>query len=326
MLLSIILPVYNGGHTLRCAVDSVLAQTDPNWELIIVDDGSSDDSLQLAVEYGRKDDRIRVVEGRTNAGPAVARNRGIDLAKGDWLGFLDCDDVLHRDFVGRMTAAARTFDADIVWCQYEICNGGGRIPVSSGMADGTLLGPQQALKLFYKDTDGIGSMWNKIYARSIFSQPDKLRINPARVRAEDWEFNIFAFRRMRRLAVLEESLYDYRHCNKESVMSLFRKGDYELMWRSVSLLESVSRDMNLGFGFADIVDVHGASFMEYAYRGIKELPRREIMDIFREERFMRCVDSLDAGRLPKTYRVLACLLKHRLYRTACLLFGRNCRR
>lgn len=123
MLLSIILPVYNREQTLGDAINSVIVQTSPHWELIIIDDYSSDGSLRLADEYAKKDNRIRVLSNSANMGPAVARNRGIDVAKGDYIGFLDSDDTLHQDFVKRMSETALLYDADVIWCQHMSLSG-----------------------------------------------------------------------------------------------------------------------------------------------------------------------------------------------------------
>lgn len=90
---SVIIPAYNSAATLARAVDSVCAQTWPAHEIIVVDDGSTDDTLQVARGFG---DRVRVIH-QTNAGVSMARNRGAEAATGDWLAFLDADDWYYPD-------------------------------------------------------------------------------------------------------------------------------------------------------------------------------------------------------------------------------------
>ena len=90
---SVIIPAYNSAATLARAIDSVLAQTCPAHEIIVVDDGSADDTLQLAQGYGAP---VRVIH-QSNAGVSVARNRGAEAATGDWLAFLDADDWYYPD-------------------------------------------------------------------------------------------------------------------------------------------------------------------------------------------------------------------------------------
>lgn len=93
---SVIIPMFNAIGSLAPTVASVLDQSDPDFELIIVDDGSVDNSLAVALAMTAVDDRIRVVS-QDNAGPAAARNLGVELARGTLLAFLDADDIWHED-------------------------------------------------------------------------------------------------------------------------------------------------------------------------------------------------------------------------------------
>lgn len=103
-LVSAIIPTYNYGRFVCEAVDSALAQSYPSMEVIVVDDGSTDDTRQRLADYGS---RIRYV-WQSNSGLSAARNTGIREARGDWVAFLDADDVWHRDKTARQLAAART--------------------------------------------------------------------------------------------------------------------------------------------------------------------------------------------------------------------------
>lgn len=94
MRFSVITPLYNKAMYFRETVDSVLGQSCPDWEWIIVDDGSTDESLEMARQVASGDVRIQLFS-QTNAGPCTARNRGVAAARGDWLLFLDADDVLE---------------------------------------------------------------------------------------------------------------------------------------------------------------------------------------------------------------------------------------
>ena len=93
---SVIMPVYNHAHYLERAVQSVIAQTCDDWELIIVDDGSTDGSGGLVDRLAARDGRIRVLH-QANAGPAAARNAGLAVARGPWLAYLDSDDLYLPD-------------------------------------------------------------------------------------------------------------------------------------------------------------------------------------------------------------------------------------
>lgn len=108
MLISIIVPIYNIAPYLRECLDSILAQTFANWECICVDDGSSDESGTIVEEYARADARFRPVH-KINGGEGSARNAGLELAKGEWICFLDGDDIWHRSFLEDIN---RMVDAD----------------------------------------------------------------------------------------------------------------------------------------------------------------------------------------------------------------------
>jgi len=99
---SVVIPVYNGERYLAAAIDSVLTQTYQNFEIIVVDDGSKDSTPEILQQYG---DRIRAVY-QTNQGVALARNHGIKLAQGEWIAFLDADDVLLPDKLSAQLALA----------------------------------------------------------------------------------------------------------------------------------------------------------------------------------------------------------------------------
>lgn len=96
-LVSIITPSYNSAKFIKESIDSVIAQTYDNWEMIIVDDFSQDTSNEIIEEYIKKDNRIKLIKLDKNSGPAVARNRAIKEAKGRYIAFLDSDDFWHKE-------------------------------------------------------------------------------------------------------------------------------------------------------------------------------------------------------------------------------------
>ena len=102
MTISAIVPVYNTEKLVGRCIDSVIAQTYPNWELILVDDGSTDGSLGVLREYETKDSRIKAIH-QDNAGPGLARNKGIENATGDYIVFVDSDDVIKPDYFEKLS-------------------------------------------------------------------------------------------------------------------------------------------------------------------------------------------------------------------------------
>ncbi len=113
MKISVIIPIFNSSKTLKRTLDSVINQSYRNLEIILVNDGSTDDSLKICQEYATKDNRIRIVN-KTNQGVGKARNSGIDIATGDFISFVDSDDTMDKEFYSQLIATQIVTGADIV--------------------------------------------------------------------------------------------------------------------------------------------------------------------------------------------------------------------
>ena len=127
-LVSVIVPVYNVEKYLEKCLDSITRQTYENLEIILVDDGSTDDSGRMIDEYkkGTKDKRIRIIH-KKNGGLSSARNAGLELMKGEWVVFVDSDDYISRDFVETLYNLAIKNNAEIATCSFESFSDDGSI-------------------------------------------------------------------------------------------------------------------------------------------------------------------------------------------------------
>lgn len=117
-MISIIIPVYNAENFLRNCIESVVAQTFKDWEMVLVNDGSKDGSLAICEEYAEKDKRIRVIN-KQNGGPSSARNIGVREAQGEYVFFLDADDTITPDCIELLYGLAKQHDADYVQGKYQ---------------------------------------------------------------------------------------------------------------------------------------------------------------------------------------------------------------
>lgn len=120
-LISIITPMYNGAKYVSYTIDSVLAQTYSNWEMIIVDDGSKDNGAELVQTYSEKDGRIKLFR-QANGGSSVARNNGLKNAKGRYICFLDSDDLWESNFLEEQIVFIKAKQAKIVYASYKRIN------------------------------------------------------------------------------------------------------------------------------------------------------------------------------------------------------------
>jgi glycosyltransferase involved in cell wall biosynthesis len=119
ILISIITPNYNCEHYIGQAIESVLAQTCVNWEMLIIDDCSTDGSYEKALEYAVKDSRIKLYRMEKNGGAARARNKAIELSKGEYLAFLDSDDLWFPDKLEKQLQFMIENDCDFSFTEYE---------------------------------------------------------------------------------------------------------------------------------------------------------------------------------------------------------------
>lgn len=115
--ISIIVPVYKVENYLHKCLDSILAQTFTDWECILIDDGSPDNSGKICDEYAEKDSRFRVIH-QENAGVSAARNAGLNVAQGEWITFVDSDDWVERNWLEELYKIAVHNDVDVVECGY----------------------------------------------------------------------------------------------------------------------------------------------------------------------------------------------------------------
>lgn len=169
-LISIIVPVYNAEHFLDYCISSIMKQTYQNFELILIDDGSKDSSPAICDEWYKKDSRIKVVH-QYNSGVAAARNKGLELAKGDYICFIDNDDFVTENHLETFIIAMEKTDADIVMCDIASA----RLGEPDRPLDKVLqLDVKECLNWLSnpisKEYVIMVVLWNKMYKRELFQE------------------------------------------------------------------------------------------------------------------------------------------------------------
>ena len=119
-LVSVIMPAYNAAPFIKEAISSVIAQTVTDWELLVIDDGSSDNTREIAAGFAQIDPRIQLVINEQNMGVAKTRNRGMDLCRGQYVALLDSDDYWRPQMLEKMLAREEETGADMIYCSYEL--------------------------------------------------------------------------------------------------------------------------------------------------------------------------------------------------------------
>ena len=224
-MVSIIVPAYNCIKSLECCVGSIRQQTYTNFELILVDDGSTDSSGKLCDKFAAKDDRIRVIH-KPNGGVSSARNVGIDAATGEYITFCDSDDYLEPDYLETLVQTAKTNpDCGHIWCCFQTVTGYQKenaVPnyLSAESALHYTLNGYMTLHEMWLDT----CPWNKLYTTKIIKESG-LYFSEDLSLGEDWLFNLayIDVSANKKIVVVTKPLYNYMCGNDESLDSKYRK-------------------------------------------------------------------------------------------------------
>ena len=165
--ISVIVPVYNVEQYLDRCVDSIINQTYKNLEIILINDGSTDNSGQLCDELAKKDDRIRVIH-KENGGLSDARNVGINVAEAELIGFIDSDDYIDEDMYEVLMTNLKRANADLSMCgHYDVYNDVLEAQVTEKKT--WELSPQEAIKMVMEAKILSVTAVNKLYKKSLFS-------------------------------------------------------------------------------------------------------------------------------------------------------------
>lgn len=206
-LLSVIIPVYNAQDVLPMAIDSVLGQGIDDLELILVDDGSRDNSLSVCRAYADRDSRLNVISQK-NGGPGAARNAGLRKAKGQFICFVDSDDTVTPGAFRWMLDMAR--DADLVIAHFNILLNSQTLD-RGYVKDNRTLTQTQFLHLLAKRPGSYyySALWNKLYRGSLIRE-NHIVFNTTLNWGEDFQFNMALYRHVKKVSFLKEPVYNYR--------------------------------------------------------------------------------------------------------------------
>lgn len=199
---SIIIPVYNTEHSIRTCLDSVVGQTYHNLEIILIDDGSTDESGYICDEYAIKDSRIKAIH-KEHAGVAIARNVGLMLASGEWIAWVDSDDWIEADMFEYLVDAALKYDADLAIC--GLCEHYKEKRFPKGASKCMVLDAEQALEMLLEDREIHNYPCDKIAKRSLY---DDVQF-PERHNYEDLAVMAQIFGLSKRIVCLPEEKYHY---------------------------------------------------------------------------------------------------------------------
>ena len=218
--ISIITPVYQAEKFLQKCVDSILSQSFTDWELLLIDDGSTDRSSEIGQAYAAQDTRIQY-HRKENGGVSSARNTGVELAKGTYLTFVDCDDYVEPDLLETMYQLVKKYDADLGVCRNFDYYEGKKKPVQDRTVEDFCTDTEGGLRqVFQARVFGVGPV-SKLYRREIF----KGVLYPEKTIAEDAYVIVPLMKNCKKIAFSTAQKYYYMHRKASLTTSQFRWTD-----------------------------------------------------------------------------------------------------
>ncbi|MEE1075772.1 MAG: glycosyltransferase family 2 protein [Acutalibacteraceae bacterium] len=242
MLISIIMPVYNSEKYLDEAIKSVLSQTYSEFELLLIDDGSTDNSPAICDEFETKDSRIRTIH-KPNGGVCSARNLGINEAKGEYITFIDNDDVYEKNFLEVMVNQLLVKKVDFIKCGrknttvdlegnhigYRVC----------AWNESKVYSKDEFLKEYYRlKASGImSSVWNGLYLKSFILENNLYFNETFRNGNEDVFFNNGCYIKCNSVAIISDVLYEHFYRNGHSTSLKYNEAQITTFIETVNLEE-----------------------------------------------------------------------------------------
>ena len=213
-MISVILPIYNVEEQLSRGIESILNQTYMDFELLLINDGSTDSSLQICKDYARKDSRVVVID-QVNQGVSAARNTGIENAKGNWIAFVDPDDYIHPNYLRRLVNVVNETGAEIAVCHYHIVHEEYDAFTQIAETEPVVMTGFESLKNFFgSDYTRNICPWGKLVKKELH---EGLVYPVGRVQ-EDAHITYKLFARAKKVSYIDEYLYHY-YQRKNSIMN-----------------------------------------------------------------------------------------------------------
>lgn len=294
-LISVIVTAYNADHYIGSCIESILSQTYQDYELIIVNDGSTDQTEQIIKKYISQNQTIKYVSQK-NAGVSVARNTGIELSQGQYICFIDGDDQLEKNMLETLSqTVTKDVECDICAC---CCHVFGNEPefTDSFFKDDMIFTEEKKEALFRQLLDpvygqpdpvhaitAIGVPWGKLYRRS-FLLDKSLRFDPALRRMQDNVFNMYCFAEARKIRYINKPLYRYRESHISTYFAGYDPEIYRLVLEQRELFFQKYPEYLTGNLKNDLLQEKtsylSASIRNICTRNNYQTAKKKIMDLY----------------------------------------------
>ena len=245
--ISILMPVYNSQEYLKNTVQGVINQSYKEWELILVDDGSKDNSKNICIELQKFDNRIRFIN-KENTGVSDTRNIALDNAKGKYIAFIDSDDSVHKDYLKILLSSIEKSNGQLAVCGFKErkISTNGQIEELSRVfypKEVIAIEDMKDLIMDFGNSGLLNPLWNKLYSRKIIEE-NNIRFKEEVETGEDFIFNLQYFRKINNICFSKGELYYYIRRNNNSITYQYIDNMYEKGLEIHNLLEDFLKDMN----------------------------------------------------------------------------------
>lgn len=329
---TVIVPVYNVEKFIDKCVQSVIDQTMTDIEVILVDDGSTDNSLARCIEWANKDSRVKVYH-QENQGVSVARNLGIEKSAGEFIAFIDSDDWIEPNYLEALYAIAKAKDADISICGFyfdypdEVVARGHfeKNMEFNGKEDIAQIQIQILAKNMSRiknnSGDRIGAPWCKLF-KTGFIKENNLSFIPNLKRSQDVVFNLYALEYANKVVYTNQPLYHYT-INPDSVCVKFSKSILtnvnaylKEMGKFIAKYHKNDKMFRDAFNTKICTSVYKCMFQYFfdeQYPGTRADMRRELDEYLNQDLFKNGLRNVKYKNLDRTEKVFVFFLKRRMY-------------
>lgn len=287
--ISVVVPVFNAEKTINRCVSSILSQSFKDFELILIDDGSTDSSYSLCLEAAEKDERIRCISSECR-GASFVRNLGIDEARGEYITFADSDDYIDSGCFEFMYRKITDTKADIVICGYMFECGDTVIKNNCGEMLLDKSNYNESM-ITLKSKELIDSVWNKLYSLD-FLRRTGVKMPVGEV-YEDIAFNLDLLSYGPKIAVFNESFYHYVQ-NMGSVTKKYNPQKLEIMKKRARHLKAVTSGID---GYCDFYYIKSvlSAVMDMFLFCDKKVIKESIKNIVADKEFKECAGGAVFG-------------------------------
>lgn len=312
-LISVIVPVYNVEKYLDRCIESIVNQTYKNLEIILVDDGSPDNSLKMCDDWAKKDKRIKVIH-KKNSGVSSARNAGMNKSKGEWITFVDADDYIEPTYVEDMLNKANETNSKYICCGYNKIYSNNLESINSAGTTKVLNSKEYIISLLNVQ-NGYGFVHMKLINKDIINS---VRFNETLTVGEDALFNIELCKKIDKVVIYNKTLYNYR----VNIDSVVRRYDDNYVNKYTDSMKTMTKYINSNYKNDVGVKLNLSNYIvyhlmlicvNYCYNPKNDNKYASLKEVCEMEMYKNAIKNSNYDNLSLSRKVTLFTIKSKLY-------------